>query len=201
MQNINLYKQPNQRICLFATPWRGELSMIESHILHHPNGQVYLGRVSGFGTPYQVMMRRYYHHNKWRAFGFGKPTLDKYAFGVSGRYAIRGREQQFIQVLVAYEKCDFRGIKCAFNDVNDAAFDLDSKQYKELNHILYLKFGISLDNQNKKVIKKIKTILKRGRIENVDEYRLVSERVERICAPDFNSGFSYDGIPSRHLFD
>ena len=50
------------------------------------------------------------------------------------------------QVLVAYEKCDFRGIKCAFNDVNDAAFDLDSKQYKELNHILYLKFGISLDN-------------------------------------------------------
>ena len=73
----------------------------------------------------------------------------------------QGREQQFIQVLVAYEKCDFRGIKCAFNDVNDAAFDLDSKQYKELNHILYLKFGISLDNQNKKVIKKIKTILKR----------------------------------------
>lgn len=88
------------------------------------------------------------------------------------------------QVLVAYEKCDFRGIKCAFNDVNDAAFDLDSKQYKELNHILYLKFGISLDNQNKKVIKKIKTILKRGHIKNIDEYRLVSERVERIYADD-----------------
>ena len=86
--------------------------------------------------------------------------------------------------MVAYEKCDFRGIKCAFNDVNDAAFDLDSKQYKELNHILYLKFGISLDNQNKKIIKKIKTILKRGHIKNIDEYRLVSERVERIYADD-----------------
>ncbi len=96
MQNINLYKQPNQWICLFATPWRGELSTIESHILHHPNGQVYLGRASGFGTPYQVMMRRYYHHNKWRALGFGKPSLDRAAIGPFGYAAIRGREQQLI---------------------------------------------------------------------------------------------------------
>ena len=67
-----------------------------TYILHHPNGQVYLGRASGFGTPYQVMMRRYYHHNKWRALGFGKPSLDRAAIGPFGYAAIRGREQQLI---------------------------------------------------------------------------------------------------------
>ncbi len=42
------------------------------------------------------MMRRYYHHNKWRALGFGKPSLDRAAIGPFGYAAIRGREQQLI---------------------------------------------------------------------------------------------------------
>jgi len=66
-----------------------------TYILHHPNGQVYLGRASGFGTPYQVMMRRYSGHER-RKDGFANPTLDRYAHGQLGRHAIRGREQQLI---------------------------------------------------------------------------------------------------------
>ena len=38
------------------------------------------------------------------AFGFGKPHFGiNMLFGVSGRYAIRGEEQQFIRVLVRME--------------------------------------------------------------------------------------------------
>ena len=54
---------------------------------------VYVGRASGFGTPAEVMMRRFaYHH--MRLLGFGDPVLDKWQVGPIGYSAIRGREQQ-----------------------------------------------------------------------------------------------------------
>ena len=58
--------------------------------------QVYVGRTSGTGTPQQVANRRYSHHYLRRAQGFDKPVVDRWAKGVKGKTAIRGREQQLI---------------------------------------------------------------------------------------------------------
>ena len=58
--------------------------------------QVYVGRTSGTGTPQQVANRRYSHHYLRRAQGFGKPVVDRWAKGLEGKMAIRGREQQLI---------------------------------------------------------------------------------------------------------
>lgn len=58
-------------------------------------GQTYVGRTSGFGDPYSIMMRRASGHHM-RAFGFGTPVLDRAVQGVQGYPAIRGREQQMI---------------------------------------------------------------------------------------------------------
>lgn len=66
-----------------------------TYTLHHPDGRVYVGRTSGFGTPFQVMIRRFYCHHM-RVFGFKNPTLDKAIIGMHGYGAIRGREQQMI---------------------------------------------------------------------------------------------------------
>jgi len=57
---------------------------------------IYAGRASGYGTPEQIMMRRFSRHLLKRLEGYGNPTLDKSANGESGRLAIRGREQQLI---------------------------------------------------------------------------------------------------------
>jgi hypothetical protein len=44
-----------------------------TYTLWNAQGQVYVGRTSGFGTPHQVMMQRYYSH-EMRLFGFGNPS-------------------------------------------------------------------------------------------------------------------------------
>ena len=85
---------------------------------------------------------------------------------------------------IAYNRRNLRGLKCIFNDINDDANDLDEINKNSLNEILNGKFGFGLEYFNGKTLSKIKSITKRGRIENVDEYRLVSERVERIYADD-----------------
>jgi RHS repeat-associated protein len=66
-----------------------------TYILTHPiTGEKYIGRASGFGTPYQIMMRRYNSHHM-RAKGFQDPRLDAATQGYPVGYAaIRGREQQ-----------------------------------------------------------------------------------------------------------
>lgn len=66
-----------------------------TYTLTNDAGQVYVGRTSGFGSPYSIMMRRYYGHHM-RIFGFKNPTIDKYIQGLNAYGAIRGREQQLI---------------------------------------------------------------------------------------------------------
>ena len=66
-----------------------------TYTLSQTNGgsYVYVGRTSGFGTPEDLVKRRFrYHH--MRAFGYGNPTVDESAYGQDGYRAIRGREQQ-----------------------------------------------------------------------------------------------------------
>ena len=67
-----------------------------TYVLSRPDGMKYVGRASGNGDPYKVMMNRYYHHQYRRSLGYGNPQLDCAAFGPDGQDAIRGREQQLI---------------------------------------------------------------------------------------------------------
>ncbi len=66
-----------------------------TYTLTNGNGQIYVGRASGFGDPQSIMLNRYSGHHM-RARGFGNPTLDRSAIGPPGYAAIRGREQQLI---------------------------------------------------------------------------------------------------------
>ncbi|HWH53221.1 MAG TPA: RHS repeat-associated core domain-containing protein [Gemmatimonadaceae bacterium] len=60
-----------------------------------PGGQVYSGRTSGFGDPEDIVATRAAGHPE-RLAGFGPPKVDRWATGVQGYAAIRGREQQLI---------------------------------------------------------------------------------------------------------
>lgn len=61
---------------------------------------------------------------------------------------------------------------------------LSKKDVDELNLILDNRFGSNLDDANNKSLKKIKTIVKRGKINNEDEFRLLTTRVDEIYAND-----------------
>jgi len=60
-----------------------------------PTGKVYSGRTSGFGDPQSIVNRRVADHPE-RLKGFGPGNFDRWASGVAGYEAIRGREQQLI---------------------------------------------------------------------------------------------------------
>ena len=69
-----------------------------TYILTNDLGQVYVGRTSGYGDPEAIMMKRFYSHQR-KLQGFGHPVIDRVAKGPLGYYAIRGREQQYIDYL------------------------------------------------------------------------------------------------------
>ena len=59
------------------------------------DGQVYSGRTSGFGDPQTIVQARANAH-PGRLAGFSPAVVDRWATGVEGYAAIRGREQQLI---------------------------------------------------------------------------------------------------------
>ena len=60
-----------------------------------PDGKIYVGRASGFGTPEEVLARRDASHHM-NILGFAPAVLDQSGVGTEGSMAIRGREQQLI---------------------------------------------------------------------------------------------------------
>lgn len=71
---------------------------VKIHITYsatNAKGQMYFGRASGYGDPHAILARRWASHHM-KIFGFSDPVLDEFAPGISGKTAIRGREQQLI---------------------------------------------------------------------------------------------------------
>jgi RHS repeat-associated protein len=66
-----------------------------TYTLTNEEGKTYVGRASGFGTPNEIMLKRYASHER-KIEGYYNPQLDKYAVGIQGYGAIRGREQMVI---------------------------------------------------------------------------------------------------------
>jgi hypothetical protein len=58
-------------------------------------GDVYVGRTSGFGSPEALVRARTANHHM-SVQGYGNAQVDRSASGLTGRTAIRGREQQMI---------------------------------------------------------------------------------------------------------
>jgi hypothetical protein len=67
----------------------------DAYTLQGPNGEIYAGRTSGYGSAEQLVNERYSSHHM-RLFGYNNPKVDVFAQGDTGYYAIRGREQLII---------------------------------------------------------------------------------------------------------
>ena len=101
----------------------------------------------------------------------------------------------FIRVVrFAYENKYWHDLNDSFNEANLMAFDLNSEDYAKLNHILISKFGVSLEFFNKKTRAKIKAIIKRGRIKDIDEFYMVKEWIDRIADDE-------DSAPQVEILD
>jgi len=71
-----------------------------------------------------------------------------------------------------------QGFEEGVRDFKELAKGLSPSDYNELNAILNEKFGMGLEFDSKKIIA---AIIKRGKIRNDDEYRLIDEQVNELC--------------------
>lgn len=92
--------------------------------------------------------------------------------------------QQFKSVIQeTYAKSNLKGLKTLSRDMNAWAKGLPQKDIKELELLLAEKFGETLsgDNITHSVIKQV---LKKGKIESEENYRVVYEYLQDISAKD-----------------
>ncbi len=71
-----------------------------------------------------------------------------------------------------------KGFKEAYRSMKDEVRYWPDRIRTDLNNILYSKFGETI---NQKKEEEIRTIMKRGIINNDDEFRMVDEKVNEIC--------------------
>ena len=83
-----------------------------------------------------------------------------------------------------FNKSDLKGMRMIYKDLNEGINDLSLIEFNELNQLLSQKFGTDLTECNNKNLTKIKQIVKKGNINNDEEYRLILNRVEEIYADD-----------------
>lgn len=74
-----------------------------------------------------------------------------------------------------------KGLRQAKNDINEWASYLPKSDLESLNEMLRIKFGKDLHTHSKDISKQISTVLKRGKINNDDEFRLIEEKVGELC--------------------
>lgn len=80
----------------------------------------------------------------------------------------------------AYLEQNLVGLRSSINDYNEDARELPSAELEELNGILREKFGEDLVHNRQKDLAKIKRIVKRGKINNEDEFRLLKGRIDEL---------------------
>ncbi len=80
----------------------------------------------------------------------------------------------------AYLEQNLVGLRSSINDYNEDARDLTPAELEELNAILREKFGEDLVHNRQKDLAKIKRIIKRGKINNEDEFRLLKGWIDEL---------------------
>lgn len=83
-------------------------------------------------------------------------------------------------VNLAYENGDFRPLKTLYRDLNEWVSGFPIVYQTELNDLLLTKFGRLLNEYAIKSISILNKIIKKGKIENEDEYRIVMARIDQI---------------------
>lgn len=71
-------------------------------------------------------------------------------------------------------------MKMAVGDLEEWASDLNHEQKRELNKRLREEFGSDLCTIDKRIAKRMESVLKRGKIRNDDEYTRVSEWIDHL---------------------
>tara|TARA_R110002096_G_scaffold432475_1_gene649393 strand:+ start:378 stop:830 length:453 start_codon:yes stop_codon:yes gene_type:complete len=93
-------------------------------------------------------------------------------------------EQIFIQLREVVNKTfkdkNLKGLRYCKKDLNEWTKGLDINEVLELNKLLNDKFGYNLCERFNDLDK----IIKRGIINNIDEYKAIINRVEEICSSD-----------------
>lgn len=82
-----------------------------------------------------------------------------------------------------YDKGNLKGLKTLSRDMNAWAKGLPQKDIEELEVLLLEKFGENLSG-DKIVHAVIKKVLKKGKIQNREDYRVVYEYLQDISAAD-----------------
>ncbi len=80
----------------------------------------------------------------------------------------------------AYKDNDVRALKVTSNDIDNQIRELPLYLSLELDKLFQEKLGISIDSINKKMEKEIQKVIKRGKILNEEEYRLIKNREDEI---------------------
>lgn len=88
----------------------------------------------------------------------------------------------------AFEKRDVRGLRIAAKDLAEWTRDLPVDQQAKLEQILVSRFGRGLRAEAEKNQHELERILRRGTIENEDEFRLLSSRADEIHADKSKAG-------------
>lgn len=93
--------------------------------------------------------------------------------------------QQFKNIIVeTHEKQNLKGLRHVIKDVNEWAKGLSKSDFDELNNLLNRKFEKDLIKEDTKISNKISQVLKKGKISNEEEYRMLLNRVEEIYADE-----------------
>ena len=79
-----------------------------------------------------------------------------------------------------FEKKNISGLKYLSKDIIEWAKGLSQIDFASLQELLIKKFGTNMSQSDDKIIIEINRILKRGKINNKEEYNLLLEEVEEI---------------------
>lgn len=91
---------------------------------------------------------------------------------------------QYRQIIEnAYNEINLRGMKILSRDINAWAKGLPQKQIKELEVLLASKFAEDLSG-DKTTHETIRQLLKKGKVSNEEEYRIVHEYLQDISKGD-----------------
>lgn len=80
-----------------------------------------------------------------------------------------------------------KGLRQAFNDINDMALNAPNQLLEKLNNTLFTQFGQDLSTYSQNNSSRLEEIVKRGKIINDEEFRFVEQKVSDICQIDAQS--------------
>ncbi|PTS95185.1 hypothetical protein DBR11_21735 [Pedobacter sp. HMWF019] len=80
-----------------------------------------------------------------------------------------------------------KGLRQAYNDINDMALNAPNQILEKLNNSLFAQFGKDLSTDSQNISSRLEEIVDRGKIINDEEFRVVEQKVSDISQIDAQS--------------